>query len=109
MTPSDGTDGDSKLAATPAGSNANADRRSRVYAAAELFKTTGDQGFKAYVDRWAPDIAATGENGMHPFKDRKQVDPLNHLVLTQALFIYATTEGANRCDRAFQGSPVTHC
>ena len=31
MAPADGTDGDSKLAATPAGSNANADRRARVY------------------------------------------------------------------------------
>ena len=95
MDPSDGTDGDSKLAATPAGSNANADRRARVYAAAELFKTFGAPGFKAYVDRWAPDIAATAENGMHPFKDSKQVDPLNHLALTQGLFIYATTKGAS--------------
>jgi len=95
MDPSDGTDGDSKLAATPAGSNANADRRARVYAAAELFKTFGAPGYKAYVDRWAPDIAATAENGMHPFKDWKQVDPLNHLALTQGLFIYATTKGAS--------------
>ena len=67
----------------------------RVFAAAELFKTIGEPAFKAYVDRWAPDIAATAENGMHPFKDRKQVDPLNHLALTQALFVYATTKGAN--------------
>ncbi len=95
MDPSDGTDGDSKLAATAAGSNANADRRARVYAAAELFKTFGEPGFKAYVDRWAPDIAATAENGMHPFKDWKQVDPLNYLALTQGLFVYSTTDGAN--------------
>ena len=32
---------------------------------------------------------------MHPFKDWKQVDPLGHLALTQALFIYATTRGAS--------------
>jgi endoglucanase len=94
MDPADGTDGDANLAATPAGSNPNADRRSRVYAAAELFKTTGDPTFKAYVDRRAPDVAATSDNGLHPFGDGHQVDPLNHLALTQALFLYATTPGA---------------
>ena len=95
MDPSDGTDGDSKLAATAAGSNASGDRRDRVYAAAELFKTVAAPGFKAYVDRWALDIAATADNGIHPFKDWKQVDPLNHLALTQGLFIYTTTKGAS--------------
>ena len=45
----------------------------RVYAAAELFKTTGDQGFKAYVDRWSPDIAATAENGMHPSRTESRL------------------------------------
>src|SRR5271165_5648842 len=72
MDPADGTDGDSKLAATPAGSNAGGDRRARVFAAAELFKTCGAPEFKAYVGRWALDIPATAENGMHPFKDWKQ-------------------------------------
>ena len=67
----------------------------RVYAAAELFKTLGEPAFKDYVDRWALDIGATAENGMHPLKDWKQVDPLGHLALTQALFVYATTKGAN--------------
>jgi hypothetical protein len=93
--PADGTDGDSKLAATPAGSNANADRRARVYAAAELFKSSGEPPFKAYVDRWAPDIAATSENGLHPFQGDGHVDPLNHGALTQALFVYCTTKGAS--------------
>ncbi len=95
MDPSDGTDGDSKLAATPAGSNASGDRRARVFAAAELFKTFAAPEFKAYVDRWAPDITATADNGMHPLKDWKQVDPLNHIALTQGLFIYASTKGAS--------------
>ncbi len=95
MDPSDGTDGDSKLAATAAGSNASGDRRARVYAAAELFKTVAAPAFKSYVDRWALDIAATADNGQHPFKDWKQVDPLNHPALTQGLFIYATTKGAS--------------
>jgi hypothetical protein len=95
MDPPDGNDGDTTLAATPAGSNPNADRRSRVYAAAELFKTFGEPAFKSYVDRWAPDIAVTSENGLHPFQGSKQVDPLNHIALTQALFVYATTRGAS--------------
>jgi hypothetical protein len=95
MDPPDGTDGDSKLAATPAASNAHSDHNARVYAAAELFKTLREPAFKNYVDRWATDIAATSENGMHPLKDYKQVDPLNHIALTQGLFVYCTTEGAS--------------
>ena len=94
ISPPDGSDGDETLAATPAGSNPNADRP-RVYAAAELFKTLGKGEFKSYVDRWAPDVAATSDHGLHPFQGHKQVDPLNHLALTQALFIYATTPGAS--------------
>jgi endoglucanase len=96
MSPADGSDGDTTLAATAAGSNPSADRRTRIYAAAELYKTAGEDEFKAYVDRWAPDVVATSESGLHPFKGFKQVDPLNHLALTQALFIYATTPGASR-------------
>ena len=69
---------------------------SRVYAAAELFKTFGEDEFKAYVDRWAPDVEATADNGMHPLKGYKKVDPLNHPALTQALFVYATTPGRKR-------------
>jgi hypothetical protein len=38
---------------------------------------------------------ATAENGLHPFEGYRQVDPLNHAALTQALFVYATTRGAN--------------
>lgn len=95
MDPPDGTDGEKNLAATPASSNPNADRRSRVYAAAELFKTLGEPSFKAYVDRWATDVPATAENGLHPFANGKQVDPLNHGALTQALFVYSTTKNAS--------------
>ena len=47
---------------------------------------------------------------MHPLKDWKQVDPLTHLALTQALFVYATTKGASPAvDRGVQGSPAAHC
>ncbi len=93
MDPSDGQDGE-KLAAAPGEANANSDKRDRIYAAAELFRTTGEKAFSDYVARWAPDIAATNENGMHPFKSN-YVDPLNHLGLTQALFIYCQTPGAD--------------
>jgi hypothetical protein len=95
MNPADGTDGDATLAATPAASNRNADRRSRVYAAAQLFKALGEPAFQAYIDRWATDVDATSENGLHPFQSSKQVDPLNHLALTQALFVYSTTKNAS--------------
>ena len=95
MRPADGSDGEKTLAATPAGSNSNGDRRSRVYAAAELFKTTREPRYQAYVDRWASDVAATAESGFHPFKGYKHVDPLNHTALTQGLFIYATMPGAS--------------
>ena len=44
-----------------------------------------------------------------PSKDGKQVDPLNHLALTQGLFVYATTKGASPAvTEAVQGSPGTH-
>jgi hypothetical protein len=95
MDPADGTDGDKTMAATPASSNPNADRRSRVYAAAQLFKTFAEPTFRAYVDRWAPDVAATAENGLHPLAPSRQVDPLNHGALTQALFVYSTSKNAN--------------
>jgi hypothetical protein len=95
MSPADGSDGERTLAATAAGSNQSADRRARVYAAAELFKTCGEAPFRQYVDRWAPDIAATAENGLHPFQGAKHLDPLNHQALTQALFVYAATKGAS--------------
>jgi endoglucanase len=95
ITPADGSDGEKNLAATAAGSNPNGDRRSRIYAAAELYKTFGKDDYKAYVDRWAPDVEATADNGMHPLKGYKKVDPLNHTALTQALFVYATTPSAS--------------
>jgi hypothetical protein len=95
MDPADGTDGDKTLAATPASSDRNADRRTRIYAAAELFKTLGEPAFKAYVDRWATDVAATSENGMHPLQPYGHVEPVNYSALTQALFVYSTTKNAS--------------
>ena len=44
----------------------------RVYAAAELYKTVGKADYKAYVDRWAPDVEATADNGMHPLKGTRR-------------------------------------
>jgi hypothetical protein len=108
ISPADGSDGDKTLAAAPAGSNPNADRRARIYAAAELFKTFGDAEFKADVDRWAPDVPATSESGLHPFQGARQVDPLNHLALTQALFIYATTPGASHAVVAPFAEALSH-
>jgi hypothetical protein len=94
--PPDGTDGDATLAASPAGSTPNGDRAARVYAAAELFRTTGEPAFRDFVDRWATDLEATSDNGMHPLAAGALVEPINHAALTQALFTYATAEGASR-------------
>ena len=74
MDPSDGQDGE-KLAAAPGEANANSDMRDRVYAAAELFRTTGDMAFSNFVSHWATNVAATNENGMHPLAAHF-VDPL---------------------------------
>ncbi len=93
MEPSDGKDGD-KLAAADGGCSANGDVRHRIYAAAELFKTTADGKYSTFVSRNAPDIANTNENGMHPLSNHV-VDALNHMSLTQALFVYAGTPEAN--------------
>ncbi|HLK15941.1 MAG TPA: glycoside hydrolase family 9 protein [Fimbriimonadaceae bacterium] len=93
MLPNDGQDGD-KLAAAPGEGNPNMDKRERVYAAAELFKTTGDKTFSDYVVRWAPDFNATAEGSMHPLKNH-WVDALNHLGLTQGLFVYCQCPGAD--------------
>ncbi len=95
MSPADGTDSDTTLAATPAGSNPNGDRRSRVYAAAQMFRATGEPSFQTFVDRWAADIEATAESGLHPLRPGSLVDPLNHVGLTQALFVYASSPGAS--------------
>jgi hypothetical protein len=70
------------------------DNRDRIYAAAELFKTTGEKAYSTFVARGAMDFDATNENGMQPLKTH-WVDALNHMGLTQGLFIYAQTPGAD--------------
>ena len=88
------TDGDTTLAATPAGSNPNADRRSRVYAAAELFKTTRRAGLQGV--RRPLGTRRRRDRGERPasVRDGPAGRPAQPPRLTQALFIYATTPGA---------------
>jgi hypothetical protein len=93
MKPTNGSDGD-QLAAAPAGTDQRGDRRVRVYAAAEFFRTTGDAKFGDYVKKWAQDTDATSENGIHPFA-QGYFDPVNYNALTQALYIYAKTPKAD--------------
>lgn len=96
MQPASGNDGAPDLVSSQATSDANSDRRDRVLAAAELFALTGDAQFSQYVVTWANNVAATEENGLHPFKGAwMMVDPLNHMALTQALYTYAQTPGAD--------------
>ena len=93
MEPADGKDGD-KLAAADGSCTANGDVRHRIYAAAELFKTTGEAKYSRFVAKNAADIEHTNENGMQPLGSHV-VDALNHMSLTQALFTYSTTPNAD--------------
>lgn len=96
MDPASGEDG-GKLAAAGAGSNENGDRRERLYAAAELWRTTGDAKFKTIFEAGAKPtqekIDATSENNLHPLKGT--VDPLNAQSMTQALFVYCQSKEAD--------------
>ncbi|MFD1144297.1 glycoside hydrolase family 9 protein [Larkinella insperata] len=92
MSPASGTDGAS-LAAADAGANANADRRLRVYAAAELFRTTGTAKYKTYFETYYKNISATSENGFHPFSNGN-LDASLCWDLNRAYFVYCQTPTA---------------
>lgn len=92
MSPASGTDG-AAMAAADAGANANADRRLRVYAAAELFRTTGLGKYKTYFESYYKNVGATSENGFHPFSNGN-ADASLCWDLNRAYFIYCQTTGA---------------
>lgn len=92
MSPASGTDGAS-LAAADAGANAAADRRLRVYAAAELFRTTGTAKYKTYFESYYKNINATSENGFHPFSNGN-LDASLGWDLNRAYFVYCQTPAA---------------
>ncbi|GAB3906838.1 hypothetical protein GCM10028803_39850 [Larkinella knui] len=92
MSPASGTDG-AALAAADAGSNANADRRLRIYAAAELFRTTGTAKYKTYFESNYKNVSATSENGFHPFSSGN-LDASLCWDLNRAYFVYCQTPNA---------------
>ncbi|GAA4403611.1 hypothetical protein GCM10023187_19870 [Nibrella viscosa] len=93
ISPSTGTDGAS-MAAADAGSNSNQDRRLRILAAAQLFRTTGTAKYKTYFESNYNNTTATSENGFHPLSNG-YMDPSVCWDLNQAFIIYWATPGAN--------------
>ena len=104
MTPANGLDGGGSggsngvsggLAATEGGSDANADHRIRVLAAAELYKTTGSATYKTYFESNYKN-ANTSDNGFQPLTDTTpRFDAAVAMDLNHAYVTYATTTGAN--------------
>ncbi|GAB3340012.1 hypothetical protein GCM10027299_53060 [Larkinella ripae] len=92
MSPASGTDGAS-MAAADAGANANADRRLRIYAAAELFRTTGTGKYKTYFETHYKDVNGTSENGFQPFSNG-HLDASLCWDLNRAYFVYCQTPNA---------------
>ncbi|MDX1935362.1 MAG: glycoside hydrolase family 9 protein [Capsulimonadales bacterium] len=93
MTPADGKDG-AQMAAAPGDSNPQADKRLRLWAAAELFATTHEPGFDRYVRENAHDKSGTADQGQHPLVDG-MIDPARSADLVRAFVVYAETGGAD--------------
>ena len=102
MTPSNGQDGggtggsgNGGLAASPASADADEDRRLRVLAAAELFKTTGTAAYKTYFESNYKN-PNTADNGFHPLLDGvPRFDASLTTELNHAYVTYATSPGAS--------------
>jgi hypothetical protein len=66
ITPASGKDG-ATLAATDAGSNPNADRRARLWAAAELFAATGEPAYKQWFEARYRAFETLHDGNSYPF------------------------------------------
>ena len=93
--PADGDDGGCGTLGTPAcaASDANGDKRRRVFASAELFRTTGQAKYHEYFTNNCNDYAGTADGGHHPLEDG-YFDACNASSLNQAFVMYAQTPGA---------------
>jgi hypothetical protein len=89
-TPANGQDGAGNTASAPAECGPLEDGYLRTYAAAELFKTTGEAKFREYFD--AHYKTRVGGAGHHPLI-AGWVDPLNATEITRAMILYAATPG----------------
>ena len=88
--PANGQDGAGRTASAPGDCSPLDDGYLRVYAAAELFKTTGDAAFRQYFEAHYKDRA--GNTGHHPLFSG-WVDPLNATEITRAMLVYDSTPG----------------
>jgi len=99
LTPASGSDGGgsggggSAFAAAEADSNAADDARRRLFAAAELFKTTGTAEYKTYFDAHYNSASLT-DNGHHPITSG-YFDPAPSWITQLAMIVYASTAGAD--------------
>ncbi len=95
MFPTDGTDGSGWLASAPASADSNADNRVRLFAAAELYKTTGGATYKTYFETNYKN-PNTFEGDFHPLVGAyTRFDPAWAMDLNRGFITYATTPGAN--------------
>jgi hypothetical protein len=90
MTPASGNDGAS-LAAAGATCDTATDKRLRIYAAAELFKTTGTAAYHDYFKANYKD-PSTSDNGHHPIL-RNSWDASLAWDLNRAFIVYAGAQG----------------
>lgn len=94
MLPADGQDGAGQTASAPGSSDAHTDKRLRILAAAELFKTTGNARYGTFFETNYADKDGTSDNGSQPFASNS-FDPSRTQDLNQACYVYATAPGAN--------------
>ncbi len=93
MYPADGTDKACDLFSVCATSDANDDKRKKILAAAELFRTTGGAKYHTYFTNNYDDYAGTAQAGFHPLEDNF-FDAIAAADLNRAFIIYAGTPGA---------------
>jgi len=93
--PADGNDGACSTWDAGCQADAKADKRIRIWAAAELFRTTGNAKYHQYFTNNYNDVANTDDNGHHPLSGSwPHFDNSLALQLNQAFITYLLTSGA---------------
>lgn len=97
MTPESGKDG-AALAATEAASDPNADRRARLWAAAELYAATGEAKYDEYFRARYKDFAALHDGEVYPFSkdgEPRFAGPDRARDAMRSFVAYARAQGAD--------------
>ena len=94
LTPSNGYDGGQNINTRGHYYTSNQDKRFRMFAAAELFKTTGTTKYNTYFLNNFNDTSGQKEGSFHPLLNNK-LDPSLCVELNQAYIVYAQTTGAD--------------